>query len=106
MIKVNQFPDHTKLICVFLVLNIFAKIFISAKILIFVKIDSKIFAKIDSKYRENDDKIGRNFAKINYFRMSFENFVKEILRKFRNPSYSILLCRRSETKTCAMCIGL
>ena len=37
-------------------------------------------------FRENDNENGRNFAKINYFRMSFENFAKEILRKFGNPS--------------------
>ena len=40
MIKVNQFPENTKLICVLLVMNIFAKFFI------FAKIYSKIFAKI------------------------------------------------------------
>ena len=37
------------------------------------------------KFRENDKENGRNFAKINHFRMSFENFAKEILRKFGNP---------------------
>ena len=26
------------------------------------------------RFRENDNENGRNFAKINYFRMSFENF--------------------------------
>ena len=74
--KGNQFPDHTKLICVLLVLNIFAKILIFAK----------IFAKMLRKFRENDNENGQNLAKINYFRMSFENFAKMILRKFGNPT--------------------
>ena len=38
-------------------------------------------------FRENDNENGRNFGKINYFRMSFENFAKEILRKFENPRF-------------------
>ena len=37
-------------------------------------------------FRENYNENGRNFAKINYFRMSFEIFAKEILRKFGNPT--------------------
>ena len=40
----------------------------------------------NSHFRENDNENGRNFAKINYFRMSFENFAKMILRKFGNPT--------------------
>ena len=40
------------------------------------------------KFRENDNENGRHFAKINYFRMSFENFAKKILRKFGNPNYN------------------
>ena len=72
-----------------LVLNIFAKILIFAKIYIFAKFFAKIFVKMIRKFRENDNKNGRNFAKINYFRMSFENFAKMILRKFGNPSQQL-----------------
>ena len=45
----------------------------------------KLIQKLIRKLRENDDENGRNFAKINYFRMRFENFAKEIFRKFGNP---------------------
>ena len=82
VIKVNQFPDHTKLICVLLVLNIFAKILIFAK----------IFAKMIRKFRENDNENGRNFAKINYFRMSFENFAKEIFENLE----TLIVCKTRE----------
>ena len=41
----------------------------------------------NSHFCENDNENGRNFAKINYFRMSFENFAKMIFRKFGNPNY-------------------
>ena len=44
----------------------------------------------NSHFRENDNENGRNFAKINYFRMSFENFAKMILRKFGNPNNDIV----------------
>ena len=56
---------------------------------IFAKIDKKISRKLIRKFRENDNENGRNFAKINYFQMSFENFAKEILRKFGNPNFNI-----------------
>ena len=39
-------------------------------------------------FRENAYENGRNFAKINYFRMKFENFSKEIFRKFGNPNHA------------------
>ena len=38
------------------------------------------------KFCENENENGGNFAKINYFRMIFENFAKEIFRKFGNPN--------------------
>ena len=47
----------------------------------------KFSRKLIRKFLENDNENGRNFAKINYFRTSFENFAKEILRKFGNPSW-------------------
>ena len=46
----------------------------------------KFSRKLVRKFRENDSENGRNSAKINYFQMNFENFAKEILRKFGNPN--------------------
>ena len=46
-------------------------------------------------FRENDNENGRNFAKINYFRMSFENFAKVILRK----SKTLISTQRNVTQT-------
>ena len=45
--------------------------------------------KLFENFRENGNENGRNFAKINYFRMKFENFAKEIFRKFGNPSQKV-----------------
>ena len=73
-------------ICVLVVLNIFAKIYI------FTKFFRKFSRKLIRKFFENNSENGLNYAKINYFRMRFENFAKEIFRKFGNPSCERFIC--------------
>ena len=81
VIKVNQFPDHTPSWYVCYWCWTFSRKFSFSR-----KLIRKFSRKLIRKFRENDNENGRNFAKINYFRLSFENFAKEILRKFGNLS--------------------